>query len=446
MLVAQKEVEVPEQLFERLAQARVRTDEIFTIVTADSLYERPIPERHRIIFYLGHLEAFDWNLFRERILGSKPFDAELDKLFAFGIDPVNGTLPTDQSSDWPSVASTRRYVDRIRESIDTGLAKLDSSDWNSTSAGTDYSASKLLNVAIEHRLMHAETLAYMLHQLPLERKMRKQRASELLASPSSPRMIEIPAGRTTLGMSSQDDAFGWDNEFEAQSVDVPAFAIDKYKVTNKQYLDFMAAGGYENPEFWAAEDWKWRAAHDIRHPVFWTRNQDRWSLRTMFDEIPLPMDWPVYVSHAEASAYARWANKSLPTEAQWHRAAYGTANHVERFFPWGGEQPNTKHGNFDFHGWDPTPVNAFPNGDSAFGVADLLGNGWEWTSSKFEPFPGFQRFSFYPGYSADFFDGKHYVMKGASPRTAACMLRRSFRNWFQPHYQYVYAGFRCVSK
>lgn len=446
MLVAQKEVEVPEQLLDRLAQARVRTDEIFSIVTADSLYERPIPERHRIIFYIGHLEAFDWNLLRERVLDMKPFAADLDKLFAFGIDPVNGSLPSDQPSDWPSVASTHSYVGRIRESIDAGLATLDSADWNSTPAGTDYSASKLLNVAIEHRLMHAETLAYMLHQLPLERKVRKERAPELVVSPSVPGMIEIPAGRATLGMSSQDGAFGWDNEFEAQTVDVPAFAIDKYKVTNRQYLDFITAGGYENIAFWTKEDWDWRASHEIRQPVFWIQKNDRSYFRTMFDEIPLPMDWPVYVSQAEASAYARWANKSLPTEAQWHRAAYGTLNNVERFFPWGDETPDASKGNFDFQSWDPTRVNAFPDGDSAFGVADLLGNGWEWTSSKFEPFPGFQRFSFYPGYSADFFDGKHYVMKGASPRTAACMLRRSFRNWFQPHYQYVYAGFRCVSK
>jgi formylglycine-generating enzyme required for sulfatase activity len=90
-------------------------------------------------------------------------------------------------------------------------------------------------------------------------------------------------------------------------------------------------------------------------------------------------------------------------------------------------------------------VVAFPEGQSAFGVFDLIGNGWEWTSSEFASFPGFRQFSFYPGYSANFFDGKHFVMKGGSARTAACMLRRSFRNWFQAHYQYVYAGFRCVS-
>ena len=172
---------------------------------------------------------------------------------------------------------------------------------------------------------------------------------------------------------------------------------------------------------------------------------DQWYYRTMFDEVALPLEWPVYVSHAEASAYARWSGKSLPSEAQWHRAAYGTRDGAERPYPWGVEAPAAKLGNFDFHRWDPTSVGAFPAGRSAFGVADMLGNGWEWTSSLFAPFPGFEPFPFYRGYSADFFDGKHFVMKGGSSRTAACMLRRSFRNWFQPHYQYVYAGFRCVA-
>jgi formylglycine-generating enzyme required for sulfatase activity len=164
----------------------------------------------------------------------------------------------------------------------------------------------------------------------------------------------------------------------------------------------------------------------------------------MFADIPLPSDWPVYVSYAEASAYARWAGKKLPTEAQWQRMAYGTTERDERSFPWGDADPSPEYGNFDFVRWDPASVNAYPKGKSAFGVADLLGNGWEWTSTPFAPLPGFEAFPFYPGYSANFFDGKHYVMKGGSSRTAACMLRRSFRNWFQPHYPYVYAKFRCV--
>src|SRR5262249_30982346 len=149
--------------------------------------------------------------------------------------------------------------------------------------------------------------------------------------------------------------------------------------------------------------------------------------------------------HAEASAYAHWVGKSLPTEEQWHRMAYGSPKSDQRPYPWGQTAPNPAlHGNFDFSRWDPTPVQTYPQGASAFGVFDLLGNGWEWTSSAFQPFPGFRPFPFYAGYSADFFDGKHYVMKGGSPRTAACMLRPSFRNWFQPHYPYIYAKFRCI--
>src|ERR1700732_1285749 len=158
MLAAEKSVAVPHELMERVFEARRRSDELFNLVRENALYERPIPERHRIIFYLGHLEAFDWNLLRERVLGLKTFDPELDKLFAFGIDPVNGALPSDQPRDWPSAADARHYVKRIRESIDAGLEALESADWESNAVGADFTTKTLLNVAIEHRLMHAETL------------------------------------------------------------------------------------------------------------------------------------------------------------------------------------------------------------------------------------------------------------------------------------------------
>jgi len=438
MAAAHPDVAMRHVLLERLEDARARTDEVFHIVREDSLYERPIAERHRIVFYIGHLEAFDWNLLRERLLGMKTFEPELDQLFAFGIDPVGGGLPTDQPSDWPSLAAVNRYVGRIREALDSRIPEILSSTENQ-------SATQLMNVAIEHRLMHAETLAYMLHQLPLDKKISQPRKSELTVAPIQPNMIEIDPGAATLGIAREDGVFGWDNEFEKNTVLVPGFTIDQYKVSNRQYLDFVNAGGYENRGLWSEADWAWKTQQGISHPSFWKPDRDGWNYRTMFHEIPLPLDWPVYVSQAEASAYARWVGKNLPTEAQWHRAAYGTPEGTERPYPWGTEAPSSRLGNFNFQSWDPVAVNAFEKGRSAFGVGDLLGNGWEWTSTPFAPFPEFQPFSFYPGYSANFFDGQHYVMKGGSARTAACMLRRSFRNWFQPHYQYVYAGFRCVS-
>jgi formylglycine-generating enzyme required for sulfatase activity len=171
----------------------------------------------------------------------------------------------------------------------------------------------------------------------------------------------------------------------------------------------------------------------------------------MFEPIPLPLDWPVYVSQAEAAAFARWKNRRLLTEAEFHRAAYGTPSGVERAYPWGDGLPagqgDTRQlrGNFDFVHFDPVPVGSYPAGASAWGVHDLVGNGWEWTSTVFAPFPGFEPMASYPEYSADFFDGQHYVMKGASPATAQALIRRSFRNWFRPNYPYVYASFRTVS-
>jgi iron(II)-dependent oxidoreductase len=427
------------ELMTRLDAARNQTDDLFRIVREEALYDRPIAERHRIIFYIGHLEAFDWNLLRERLIDAPTFAPEFDKLFSFGIDPVDGGLPTDEPSDWPSLDQVRDYVSRVRKAIDGGIERALVS-----AASREFPAETLLNVAIEHRLMHAETLAYMLHQLPLDRKVAVSLKPVAVDRVLEHEMIEIPEGYATLGLPRcQGHAFGWDNEFEEQTLSLPGFQIDKYEITNGQYLEFLSAGGYQNRDYWTDGDWQWKSEHNITHPVFWIPNQGAWSLRTMFNEVALPLNWPVYVSHAEASAYATWAGKSLPSEGQWHRAAYGTPQGTERDDPWGDENP-TAYGNADFKSWDPTPVDFFPEGQSAFGVHDMLGNGWEWTSTPFAPLPGFEAFPFYKGYSADFFDGKHYVIKGGSPRTAACMLRRSFRNWFQPHYQYVYAGFRCV--
>jgi formylglycine-generating enzyme required for sulfatase activity len=454
-------------LLHRLSDARVRTDAVFDMISLEALYKRPIPERHRMIFYLGHLESFDWNLLGARTFGLESENPVFDKLFAFGIDPVGGNLPSDVPGDWPSEREVRAYNARVRQRIDERIAK----ELSASEPRPEIADGTLLNVAIEHRLMHAETLAYLIHQLPFEDKKRERPAATLASgAPCESRTVAIPAGVATLGMPRRDasaeegspsgqprrsgdandstpafvPAFGWDNEFESATERVPEFAISACPVTNGEFLEFVRAGGYRDKGVWAAADWDWIAAENISRPHLWIPAGDAWNYRGMFEESPLPLNCPVYVSHAEASAYARWAGKSLPTEAQWHRAAYGTPEGKELSYPWGDEAPDRWRGNFDFASWDTTPVTTHPAGASRFGVYDLLGNGWEWTSTPFAPLPGFQPFPFYPGYSADFFDGKHFVMKGGSQRTAACMLRRTFRNWFQPHYPYVYAKFRCV--
>lgn len=394
-------------LAERMNQARQRTDALFDLLKPNALYSRPIPERHRLIFYLGHLEAFDWNQITRNALGVASFQPEFDKLFEFGIDPPLGQAAQDQPADWPGVQEVLAYNRRVRNGIDRLL---------------DRAPEQIVHVAIEHRLMHAETLAYLFHNLPYDQKRSPARGQQPAGPAVRPAMIEIPAGAATLGQKPEE--FGWDNEFAEHRVHVPSFSIGKYKLTNGEYLDFVRDGAPA--------------------PHFWTQRAGEWFYRGMFGEMPLPLNAPVYVTHQEASGYARWAGKVLPTEEQFHRAAYGTSQGDERPYPWGEAQPDRGRGNFDFHHWDPTGVESTPAGDSAFGVSQLTGNGWEWTSTPFGPFPGFEPFTFYPGYSKNFFDEEHYVLKGASSRTAACFLRPSFRNWFRPDYPYVYAGFRVA--
>ena len=429
-------------LLVRLEDARRRTDDLFARLRPEAMRERPIPERHRFIFYLGHLEAFDWNQVATGALGLPALHAEFDQLFAFGIDPVDGELPDEAASFWPAEARIGDYNRRARAELDLVLARDDSYDV----AHPLMASGQILEVILEHRLMHEETLCYMLHQLDPASKDGPSPDPAPDDAPDDDRMVEIPEGHAVLGRP-HGSGFGWDNEFGETHEEVGRFAIDAYPVTCGQFLDFVHAGGYSDAALWSEADWRWLKRDGIEHPRFWTQRDGRWLHRTMFGEAPLPLSWPALVSHAEASAYARFRELALPTEAQWQRAAYGSPEDPDdpRPYPWGDQPPEPSRGHFDFAAFDPAPVSAHPAGASAFGVHDLLGNGWEWTSTVFGPLPGFEPFAFYPGYSANFYDGKHYVMKGGSWRTAACMLRRSFRNWFQPHYPNVYATFRCVA-
>lgn len=398
----------PGMLQTTLNAAREETDKLFSVIRTGSIHERPVAQRHRLIFYLGHLEAFDWNQIAPGQLSAERFNPTFDKLFEAGIDPDSNSLPMDRPSDWPALYEVQSYCKRVRREIDLLIAHADE---------------RIIHTAIEHRLMHAETLAYLIHSLPFDHKSGPGLGPMPVSTVCVEQPVSIPAGVATLGRK-RGRSFGWDNEFEEHFVEVPRFSIDRHKITNRQYQAFVRDGAAP--------------------PHFWTKERGRWCCRGMFGLAPLALDAPVYVTQREAAAYAKWAGKSLLSESQFHRAAYGTRDGLERQYPWGLSDPAPAHGNFDFHYWDPISVNATPAGDSDFGVSQLVGNGWEWTSTVFAPFPGFQPDANYPGYSANFFDGEHYVLKGASPRTAARFLRRSFRNWFRPDYPHVFATFRCV--
>lgn len=390
MLTAQEQVHA---LRTELAQAREESDKLFNVISPESLYERPIPERHRLIFYLGHLDAFDWNLLGRRGLSAPAFHAEFDRLFERGIDPAPGQAREDSANDWPARVEIERYCARTRAWIDAHVDDLD--PW-------------LMQMAIEHRHMHAETFAYLIHALSYEHKLGRSAKipASKLAVPANP-MIAIEAGPAVLG--TREGNFGWDNEFAEHTIWVPSFRISKFKVSNGEYLEFVRAGGPT--------------------PHFWRERGGEWFYRGMFAEFPLPLDWPVWTTWEQASAYAVWRGCDLPTEAQFQLAAQQAS-------------PDAVRDNFDYARWDPIPVNA---GDSGQNVPQqMIGNGWEWTRDLFAPYAGFEMHPAYPGYSADFFDRQHYVMKGASPRTSRMLTRLSFRNWFRPDYPYMFAGFRLV--
>ncbi len=422
---------------------RARTEVLFDVLDPDAYYERPIPLRHPVVFYEGHIPAFSVNCFLKKALGHRGLDRDLEVLFARGIDPSDQTVAERSAiAEWPTRSTVQEYSGRADTAI---LGALDSATIEGDGNAVLQRGQGVFTM-LEHEVMHQETLLYMWHRFAVARKRRPGSATRPITNGASPTRssVRVPSGRTTLGAEIDDVRFGWDNEFPQHVLEVPAFDLDVHDVTNEEYRSFVEAGGYTNPALWTPGAWERLKSGGRRHPLFWERVADEWHWRGMFETVPLPRSWPVFVTHDEAQAYTRWRGDRLPTEAEFHRAAYGAPDGSEYPYPWGGAEPDPTRGNFDFHHWDPVPVGSYPDGVSAWGVHDLVGNGWEWTSTVFEGFPGFAAMASYPEYSADFFDGDHFVVKGASPATGRDLIRRSFRNWFRPSYPYMYATFRCA--
>jgi iron(II)-dependent oxidoreductase len=411
------------QLLDWFRDGRARSAEVFSIPKPEAYYTRPIELRNPIVFYDGHLPAFTINTLIKLALGKPGIDDHYEELFARGIDPDSPDAAKPPTDLWPTRECVQKYGARADALIADALEHGPIDDCLTPQRVNAEAAFAIL----EHEQMHQETLMYMFHEMPYELKLPRPplRANGYANKQPDTKneSIRIPAGPATLGARAGD--FAWDNELPAHRVDVAEFHIDKHNVTNREYLEYLRATRADPPHFWA-------------------RREGEWYWRGMFGLVNLPLDAPVYATQEEAAAFAKWRGKRVMTEAEYHRAAFGTPDGEERLFPWGDELPDETRGNFGFAQWDPVPVGTYPRGASAWGVHDLVGNGWEWTSTPFDGFQGFEPTASYPVYSSDFFDGKHFVLKGASPATMPQLVRRSFRNWFRGNYPYVYATFRCV--
>lgn len=402
---------------------RKRSRYLFDRVLPRAYESRPIPLRHPPVFYEGHLPAFSFNKLVFETFGRPPVDAALQTLFERGIDPGDALAAARaQRASWPSREKVWEFAAKCDAAVEDAILHepLDvPGDPHKERAHSFWTI-------LEHEPMHHETFSYILHRIGLGDKTRPADYRSPSDGEHPPlRRVEVPAGIATLGARRDSVVFGWDNEFETVEVPVGRFECDVTPITNRQWMAFVRDGG-PVPSFWIEEDGAFKLL-------------GAWEILPMLDAAP------VWVTNEQARAYAAWCGRRVMSEAEYHRAAFGTPSGDERPYPWGDHPPAHVHGNFDFQRWDVAPVGSHPAGDSAFGIAELVGNGWEHTATPFAPLPGFQPHASYPVYSADFFDGKHYVVKGASPVTTAGHIRRSFRNWYYADYPYLYAKFRTVN-
>jgi len=420
-------------LADRLDAARRATIELVALVEDADLNRSLHPEFSPLRWHLGHVAAFEAEWVLVRGFGEPSLSPAYDHLF----DPTRN--PKAERVHLPPRSELVAFADRERAAVLDRLRATDPS--HDDPLLRDRFVFEMVH---EHECQHQEILTFLLQMIDPARKPRpdRWRPAEPGAEPTD-RMVDVPAGRYAIGGTGA--GFGYDNEFPAHEVEVGAYQIAKSPVTERAYLEFVESGGYRDNGAWGPTARRWKAEHAIEAPRDWSRAADgSWTIRTMFEDRPPLAGHPVVgVSRFEAEAFARWAGRRLPTEAEWEVAAScEPGSSTRRRYPWGDETPSPALANLANRSWGTRPIDG--RGRSALGCDDMAGQSWEWTASTFAPYPGFRAFP-YDGYSAAWFDGEHAVLRGGSWATRGGLARGSFRNWYHPHVREILAGFRLAS-
>jgi iron(II)-dependent oxidoreductase len=333
-------------------------------------------------------------------------------------------------------AEARAYASEVRSRVLDVLEGTALHGTRLTEAGFAF------GMVAQHEQQHDETML-ITHQL--------RRGPQALTAPdpdpvplfTGPAEVLVPGGPFTMGTSTEPWAL--DNERPAHRREVPPFWIDTTPVTNAAYQAFIEDGGYDDARWWTAEGWAHIRRHSITAPLFWRRDGGQWLRRRFGVTEAVPPDEPVlHVCWYEADAYARWAGRRLPTEAEWEKAArHDPAGNRSTRYPWGDADPAPEHANLGQRHLRPAPAGSYPEGESPLGVRQLIGDVWEWTASDFLPYPGFRAFP-YKEYSEVFFGPEYKVLRGGSFAVDAVACRGTFRNWDHPVRRQIFAGFRTA--
>jgi iron(II)-dependent oxidoreductase len=298
----------------------------------------------------------------------------------------------------------------------------------------------------QHEAQHCETILQSIQLMPgcTYEPPRRTEPQHTLAPLDAVEAV-VPAGPFVMG--TDDRTLAYDNERPAHEVWVGRFRIDVCPTTNGQYLRFLRDGGYRRRELWSEAGWRWLRQSEVAAPAQWLRRRDgSWGERAFGRVVPLALDQPViHVCWYEADAYARWAGKRLPTEAEWEKAAaLDLERGTVRRFPWGDTPPTPELCNLDQQTFAPAAIGAYPRGVSYFGCHQMIGDVWEWTSTEFGPYPGFASFP-YPEYSELHFGRGYRVLRGGAWATQPIAIRNTFRNWDLPERRQIFAGIRCAA-